>query len=643
MTPPGAPRARAIANRGVVLRAASYTIVAAYAFFLGTFRITDSDVWWHLATGRLIAASGAIPRADPFSFTMGGAPWVSHEWLFAWILYGAQRLVGLEALVLVKAAFVACSFLALHTLVRRFAAGEAIPLAVTLVTATVAHERLYLRPETVTLGLIVATMLLIETTRSRPRALAMAAPLLVVVWINLHAGAVFGVFILAAHAVSETLQGSRVRPPRWTPLSRSAAIATLLAGAALLVNPNGWKAPLYPWTILRLERDVIVGNVEWQAPGFEPSHELFWALLACVAIGFLATWRKTRLSEVLVVVPFALLAVRSQRAIALFAIVAAPTLARILDVAVSALDERLAGGLRRRPRLDVVACGLVVALIAAPHARGFAFFDRPAAFGVGVREGMPAGACDFVDRRRPEGEMFNAHPFGGYLVWRFFPERRVFVDGRNDVYGPLFVRMRAASTTPASWNAFLAEFGVGYAILDYPKRALDRFDDVSADPSRPFSPAEWGLAYWDDWSMVYLRRAAPANRSILESSETRLIRPAEPSVDYLTDALSRPDSGADAIAEIERKLREDPNCARAHTILAMILSRRGEHAAALEHYRAAAMLRPRSAIHRYNLAVAYVKLERYADAKRELVLTSRLERNVAKTDWLLGQLREHGY
>ena len=41
-------------------------------------RPTDIDFWWHLRTGQLIAESGQVPRADPFSFTAAGRTWRSN-------------------------------------------------------------------------------------------------------------------------------------------------------------------------------------------------------------------------------------------------------------------------------------------------------------------------------------------------------------------------------------------------------------------------------------------------------------------------------------------------------------------------------------------------------------------------------------
>src|SRR5208283_4709807 len=48
---------------------------------------TDPDIGWHLRTGQWIAATGHVPRFDPFSFTRAGHAWVAHEWLSEVIFY----------------------------------------------------------------------------------------------------------------------------------------------------------------------------------------------------------------------------------------------------------------------------------------------------------------------------------------------------------------------------------------------------------------------------------------------------------------------------------------------------------------------------------------------------------------------------
>ena len=54
--------------------------------------VRSYDLWWHLATGRLMASDGRIPTEDPFSFTRPGTPWLDHEWVFQRLAYEGYSL-----------------------------------------------------------------------------------------------------------------------------------------------------------------------------------------------------------------------------------------------------------------------------------------------------------------------------------------------------------------------------------------------------------------------------------------------------------------------------------------------------------------------------------------------------------------------
>ena len=69
----------------MALRAPLPLVVAAcvYALLLalGHRLLNDPDSFWHLVIGRWMVEHVAVPRADMFSFTMAGAPWIAKEWL----------------------------------------------------------------------------------------------------------------------------------------------------------------------------------------------------------------------------------------------------------------------------------------------------------------------------------------------------------------------------------------------------------------------------------------------------------------------------------------------------------------------------------------------------------------------------------
>ena len=91
------PFVRSASDEGAAARVAALGLaaIAIGLFALAAFSpaaLGDGDTFSHLATGEWIIAHGAAPHADPFSFSMAGAPWVAHEWLSEALLTLAFRL-----------------------------------------------------------------------------------------------------------------------------------------------------------------------------------------------------------------------------------------------------------------------------------------------------------------------------------------------------------------------------------------------------------------------------------------------------------------------------------------------------------------------------------------------------------------------
>jgi hypothetical protein len=94
------------------------------------------------------------------------------------------------------------------------------------------------------------------------------------------------------------------------------------------------------------------------------------------------------------------------------------------------------------------------------------------------------------------GEMFNDYGWGGFLML-YLPERKVFVDGRNDFYGGAFIaEFEQVDNVTTNWSAVLSRYRVGWTIL--PRRhALNQL--LALD-------ASWSLVYTDAVTAIHLRR-----------------------------------------------------------------------------------------------------------------------------------------
>jgi hypothetical protein len=297
---------------------------------------------------------------------------------------------------------------------------------------------------------------------------------------------------------------------------------------------------------------------------FSPDAGPFWLLLAVTVVAAIWNARRADPAELLWVVTFAYLAVTTQRSAALFALVAAPVVARCLHQLLPVAAER-AG----RAAAPILLGLLVVQLLLV----GPAMRQAPGRPGYGVDWGrFPEGACDFIAREDPQGEMFNHWRFGGYLGWRFFPDRLVFVDGKHIPYVPFLRRLEEAqSGGPASWQALMSELDVGYALLSYdyaPQGVVYGTDERGAPilghrawSAVWFHREEWALVYWDDAAMLFVRRDGP-NAALVERFEYPLVNPEDG--DYLVEQVRKGLlDPLPLLQELHRRLNERPVSARA--------------------------------------------------------------------------------
>jgi len=212
-------------------------------FLLGAFPLKDADIYWHLRTGDLIRRTGQVPRVDIFTFTSEGRPWIDLHWLFQIGVSWVREQGGVVALNLAKCAVTCVAMLLLLTTRKRDWPVWVMVLA-WLPALLVLGGRMYVRPETLTL-LYLSIFLAIITRWDRFPRLALMLPLVQVAWVNSHGLFVLGPIVLSFGLIDAALRGGIMAPERrrWW---RTILAASLLTGAACLINPYGITGALYP-------------------------------------------------------------------------------------------------------------------------------------------------------------------------------------------------------------------------------------------------------------------------------------------------------------------------------------------------------------------------------------------------------------
>ncbi|TMQ70399.1 MAG: hypothetical protein E6K81_12695, partial [Candidatus Eisenbacteria bacterium] len=510
--------------------------------------------------------SVTIPHTQVWTWPTLGEPAVLPSWLFRALLWPFWRAGGLTGLFAWRWLTTFAAFALAWLTARRMWAKGLSPLAVLVIAALVYRQRSQVRPETLAAVLLTLTLWLLERRRQVAAGTPDASWALVAVawvWANAHISYLLLFVLLGIHLLDALAAARRGQP-------RAHGSAGLLwigfaCAAVSFLNPFGWRALWQPFEFFLHWRDTAIfqGIGELRRLGWS-GNETNGLFTMLIAWPLLVLWRARRagldLAEALTCAAFTAYALPSQRFVSVYALVAAPYLARDLDAWVATRRwPRWSAAPAARAGLAAIAC---VALALPEWFRP----DSPMRPGVGVDlTRYPAAACDFMAAHDIRGHGFNQVRSGGYLLWRFWPDRGrlPFISIHPEDSPPEIRSLYAAVfTDPARWPDLDGRYPFDYALLDRRQYGSDRlYDHLDADTT-------WALVFADDAALLYVRRdgalAATAGRLAY-----RVVPGGRQGLAALRAAWASDTALATrARAELERQVTESPACSGSLSLLA---------------------------------------------------------------------------
>jgi hypothetical protein len=386
------------------------------------------DGFWCLAGGEFVLRTGALPAADPFAFTSRHMPWILDMPLFqvggAWLVahLGLRSLMVACTLSVVAAAATAWLGLARSTWARLCA----FPVML-LYLASQARD-VSARAQSFADVCLVVLLLLLVRARRGTRVHPACALLLGAAWANLHPSFLLVAILPAAFAAAERLEPQPLRAPVRPML--------LLAGLALL------GACVNPYTVmLFVDVGMVLGNPTTRYVDlFQPPDFRDPAALAPIALAaILALWLARRPAGE---------RWRADAAL-LLGFTAAACLARRHGPALVALEALLVADRASSvagPAMPRWVAGALAGAAAAQIALGVWWLaDRKDPF-----RDVPAESAALVERLGLPDRMLNPYHWGGYLDWSWAGRRKVFIDGRGELFsnGVFDDAMRIANVAP---------------------------------------------------------------------------------------------------------------------------------------------------------------------------------------------------
>lgn len=493
----------------ILLHRVAFLAVMALALVLSLRQMGSPDIGFHLRTGDYILSGHGFPRTDPFTITMRTHRYTDTSWGYDVLAASLYRMAGAPGLVVFHAALVLFVFFMLYR-TARLVRGDPTTLVLALLAGVVAMEtRFEVRPELVSYALLALLLhLLCRYVEGMPVRL-WSLPLVMLVWGNLHSLYVLGWLVMGVFVLGSWLAKKRFD----TTLARWCLLAVLIA----FVNPYGWRAITFPFTLLTRfgEQNPFAQTIgEFVSPfalrtfarfPFYPELPIWtYRVLAILSVpAALVMARQRRWWMVFLWLAVGSLSIKMVRNVPLFVLGMLPGLVWALP-----LERGLAWFRMSAPRRRVVVrASTVFAILFAlglglrvVHNAYYVDARRADRFGLGWSAmKLPIETAEYLKRAQLPGEMLNDLNLGGYLMWA--QPKPVFIDGRLEVVGESFYHYYLdVFHSERALETCVAEHHIGWIVFPY----LDEMDLLR----RLSKDQGWILVHVDPVAVVFEKTGA---------------------------------------------------------------------------------------------------------------------------------------
>jgi hypothetical protein len=513
--------------------------------------LADPDIGWHIRTGELILATHSLPCTDPFSSTMQGQPWFAWEWLYDLLLGILHRACGLNGVVWLCGLLVAATFVVLLSQLLQRGTGLLLAIVLMLLAEFASMIHLYARPHIVSWLFSLLWFVVLERWErwegwDRPKHRPKQGPLprwifwffpaSMLLWVNVHGGWLFGMALLAIYTFAAWVESLRLQKNdpfaaiRAAQRARAMGWAWVASALATLVNPYFWRLHAHIHRYLT-DRYLMDRIDEFRSPDFHGwAQRAFGVIVMLVLIAFWRNGRtndrKVRLSHLLVMLLAAYAGFYSSRNLPvssmLLVLIAGPILwesfasladrpgawqwVRKVAAWIANFSGRIgAQEMELRGHLWPVV-SVVLAFAICLHGGWLGSRQSIHAHLIHAQfdpQKMPVAAVNFLEGEVTGSEaraepVFSTDAWGGYIIYRLYPARKVVVDDRHDLYGSGRVRhYLVLMQGEPGWRNVLDGERIRTVLLPTDSTLANLLREV---------PGEWRVVYEDGVAVVFERR-----------------------------------------------------------------------------------------------------------------------------------------
>ena len=314
-----------IQHENPLLFRAVWLWMLAVAILEFSYVTADPDLWGHIYFGADHWQTGGLRRADPYSFTANGLPWINHEWLAELIFYLVYYILGDAGLLLGKLLLGLTVVLMVWRMSTRQGFHPLVAAAVFTAAVFTMKPGFMIRPQLFSFLLFTVELAIFHAYRQGRRTWMAGLPIVMALWVNLHGGFLVGGLLAGLFILTESTEALRIGDKQQ---ALTLWVWGLAGALATLLNPYGIGLHRLLLYTLSLPRSIT----EW-APVSLPCLEFagFKILGLFVLVALWIQRRNLFHWEALAITTIGIAAMRQQRHMVFFGIIAVPFLVDVFS------------------------------------------------------------------------------------------------------------------------------------------------------------------------------------------------------------------------------------------------------------------------------------------------------------------------
>lgn len=594
----------------------------------------DRDMYYHIQLGNIISHQGLINH-DVLSQASSNRYWSPPEWLFQVLIYKFTAIFGFASFRLFIVIFAVLQVLSIYFLSRRILnVNKLFSIFLSFFYLFITYDQFVGRPQIIVNTFFIIEMYLILLYILKNKNFLYLLLPITYIWTNMHGSVIFSPLLCLAYSLICFINYYiyKKQDNLWIKKARMLIIFSVGAGILSILPPQGLVS--YQQDLILFQARTLVGHLvtEWIPLFSTPGNFIFYTVVISIPLLILLflAFRSKSFTKLTWIIPLILLMFYGYSAFrnTIYGYIG---ITIIMGLLFSQVDIA-----RIRQAIKVIFYCCLIAIL------GFAVWAMQDRITNTLQSYYPANAVNFIQKENIKGNMFNQYDYGGYLGYSLYPNRKIFIDGRTDVFFccelPDYYSLTNIALPDKQYDKLLNQvfdkYNISYVVLVTEK---DNFGIKIA--STLITDPKWSLVFWDDTSEIFVKNDR-LNSNLLNKYKTNVAIPlANPGykkglenealsdyerMSYIQDsALTRNQMGVilfnqgkiqQAIDEYNKAIQLNKEYTYAYFNLAGIRMTQGKYQDAISLLKQAVILSPENGLIYFQLCKAYVAVNDRADA-----------------------------